>query len=247
MSVIHGKWSVDDIREVIRSLDERTGLNGAALPIYLCKSLGDGSTLGSYSSGVGNDKHWRCFSFSLAYFNDDKFEDMAAIDTIRHEFCHFVVDELDLKEVFNDNDSHGTAWKTICGLLNTDQDGHYRYWRFRATTEKGLLNAIESKDIPYVNVAEQLKRWGNNLPSLRMRKYFEKELIKKYMRIRVFSVDDCVEHGKFGRGVVLDTMPDINKQRLLVRFDNGESRFVQNRQVYKIVNGHVKKPVSKAR
>ena len=78
-------------------------------------------------------------------------------------------------------------------------------------------------------------------------KYYKKELVKKYSRVRVFSVNDRVNHSKFGQGLVLDTMPDINKQRLLVKFDSGEIRVVQNRQVYKVVNGHVKKPVSKAR
>lgn len=48
MSIIHGKWNIDDIRSVIYSLDVKTGMNGAALPIYLCKSLGDGKTLGTY-------------------------------------------------------------------------------------------------------------------------------------------------------------------------------------------------------
>lgn len=247
MSVIHGNWSVGDIRKVIQSLDEKTGLNGASIPIYLYKSLGEGNTLGTYRPGSGEDKRWRCFSFSLGYFNNDKFEDLAVIDTIRHEYSHHVVDELGLKDVFEDNESHGIAWKTVCGLLNTDQDGYYRWWRFRSTTEEGLRKAIMSEDIPSVDIVTQLERWGNDLPSLRTRKYYEKELVKKYSRVRVFSVNDRVNHNKFGQGLVLDTMPDINKQRLLVKFDSGEIRFVQNRQVYKVVNGHVKKPVSKAR
>ena len=72
MSVIHGNWSVEDIRKVIQSLDDKTGLNGASVPIHLYKSLGDGNTLGTYRPGSGEDKRWRCFSFSLGYFNNDK-------------------------------------------------------------------------------------------------------------------------------------------------------------------------------
>lgn len=48
MSALHGKWSVDDIRKVIQRLDTKTGMTGASLPIYLHKSLGNGSTLGTY-------------------------------------------------------------------------------------------------------------------------------------------------------------------------------------------------------
>lgn len=48
MSVLHGKRSVDDVRSVIRSLDEKTGMNGASIHISFCRTLGDGSTLGTY-------------------------------------------------------------------------------------------------------------------------------------------------------------------------------------------------------
>lgn len=39
ISKLYGKWSAEDIREVIRSLDERTGMNGASISIHLRKSL----------------------------------------------------------------------------------------------------------------------------------------------------------------------------------------------------------------
>ena len=79
------------------------------------------------------------------------------------------------------------------------------------------------------------------------RRSLERELIKKYSKLRVFTVNDNVVHEKYGRGKVLDTMPATNKQFLYVQFENGDSRVVQNRQVYKLVNGQVKKPMSKAR
>lgn len=37
MSVIHGKWRVEDVRKVILSLDEKTSLNGASTMILLRK------------------------------------------------------------------------------------------------------------------------------------------------------------------------------------------------------------------
>ena len=75
----------------------------------------------------------------------------------------------------------------------------------------------------------------------------EKELVKKYSKVRVFAVNDRVVHNKFGHGVVLDTMPMTNKQLLYVKFESCEPRIVQNRQVYKMVNGQVKKPTAKVR
>lgn len=97
MSTLHGKWSIEDIRKVILSLDEKTGMDGASISIHLCRTLGDGSTLGTYHP---SDTHgWRSFSFFSAYFNDASFKDLAAIDAIRHEYCHYLVDALKLKAV----------------------------------------------------------------------------------------------------------------------------------------------------
>ena len=75
----------------------------------------------------------------------------------------------------------------------------------------------------------------------------EKALVKKYTKARIFTVNDRIVHNKFGCGVVLDTMPMVNKQLLYVKFDDCEPRIVQNRQVYKMINGQVKKPTAKVR
>ena len=185
MSKLYGKWSAEDIREVIRSLDERTGMNGASISIRLSKSLGDGSTLGTYRPS--KDNCWRTFSFSLKNFNDSNFDDLAAFDVIRHEYCHYLVDALGLKELFNDENDHGIAWKTACGLLNTDQHGTYRAWYFSKATDDSFMNAYMSEDIQPVDILEQVDCWKLTLPSLNRRRYLEKALIKKYTKLRVFS------------------------------------------------------------
>jgi len=244
MSKLYGKWSVEDIKDVIRSLDERTGMNGASISIHLRKSLGDGSTLGAYRPS--KDNCWRSFLFSREYFDDSEFNDLAAIDVIRHEYCHYLVDVLELKKLFNDENDHGIAWKTACGLLNTDQYGTYRAWYFPRATDDSFMKAYMSEDITPVDILEQVDRWGLALPSLNRRKELEKALVKKYTKLRVFSVGDCVFHDKFGYGEVLDTLPSVNKQFLYVQFKQGEIRIVQNRRVYKVVNDEVKKPISKA-
>lgn len=245
MSTLHGKWSVEDVRKVMQSLDAKTGMTGASLPIHLCKSLKNGSALGTYRPS--NVNKWRCFSFSLAYFDDDKFKDLAAIDVIRHEYCHYLVDALGLEAIFADNNDHGIAWKTVCGLLNADQHGTYRAWYFRSATEDAFRDAFMAKDIMSINITEQIDRWGMHLPSITMRKSMEKALVKKYTKVRVFTVNDRIVHNKFGCGVVLDTMPMTNKQLLYVQFNDCEPRIVQNRQVYKMVNGQIKKPIAKVR
>lgn len=244
MSALHGKWSVDDIRKIMQSLDAKTGMDGASLPIFLCREPGHGLTLGTYHPSSNN--RFRYFSFSLAYFNDKNFKDLAAIDVIRHEYCHYLVDALELETVYEDDDSHGEAWKTVCGLLNTDQYGTFREYYFPSATEKSLHDASESEDIKSVDIMEQIDRWGCQLPSTNRRKYLEKKLVKKYTKLRVFSAHDRVIHSKFGQGEVIDTMPCENKQMLYVKFYNSEYCIVQNRQVYKVVNGEVKKPASKA-
>lgn len=47
----------------------------------------------------------------MKYFDDSNFNDLAAIDVIRHEYCHYLVDALGLKELFNDEKAHGIACK----------------------------------------------------------------------------------------------------------------------------------------
>ena len=245
MSTLYGNWTVEDIRGVLRTLDAKTGMDSASLCINLCKSLGnDGLILGYYHPSDNNRN--RQFSFSLQYFNNERFPDLAAVDVIRHEFCHFIVDALNLHTVFNDKDNHGIAWKTVCGLLNTDQRGTYRLSRFGQASESSLMNALLSEDIQPIDILEQINRWGCHLPSLTERRYLEKKLIKKYTKLRVFSTNDRIMHSKFGQGTVLDTLPFSNKQLLYVSFDLGDSRIVQNRHVYKLVNGQIKKPTSKA-
>ncbi len=240
MSELYGKWSVEDIREVIRGLDEKTGMNGASVSIYLRSFLGNGATLGVYYPSENN--YGRFFAFSLKYFDNRSFNDLAAIDVIRHEYCHYLVDALGLKRLFKDENSHGIAWETVCGLLNTDQYGTYRPWYFPQATDDSFMNAYLSEDIGPVDIHEQLDRWGLRLPSLKRRRYLEKALVRKYTKLRVFSAGDSIFHDRFGFGKVLDTFPAVNKQFLYVQFERGEARIVQNRKVYKVVNGEVKKP-----
>ncbi len=246
MSALYGKWTAEDIRDVIRGLDEKTGMNGASIKISMVKTFCDKTTLGVYHPSKNNE--WRSFTFSQSHFNDSAFEDLGVIFIIRHEYCHYVVDALGLKDVFNDEGKHGAAWKTVCGLLNTEPSATYsNRYRFFKTTDELFLRFYLAEDIRKVNIMEQMGRWGIYLPSIKKRRHLEKELIKKYTKARVFKNSDMVIHEKYGRGTVLDTFPCENKQLLFVEFENGATQIVQNRRVYKLIDGKVKKPDSKAR
>lgn len=119
--------------------------------------------------------------------------------------------------------------------------------RMPFATEDAFRNAFMAKDILPINITEQIDRWRMQLPSITMRRYMEKALVKKYTKVRIFAMNDRIVHDKFGYGVVLDTMPMTNKQVLYVKFDDCEPRIVQNRQVYKMINGQVKKTTAKVR
>lgn len=233
MSAIHGKWTSEDIRMVIYALDEKTGMDGADLPICIYNGT-DVKALASYTPMQKGNPLFRSFRFSAKYFDNDSFKDSAAIDVIRHEYCHYLVDVLDLKSVFNEDNSHGKAWKTMCHLINVDPRSTYNEWWFRRISSEELERLVLAEDIQTVNIMEQIERWGTDLPSKKRRLSLEKKLIKKYTKKRVFRVGDRLSHEKFGRGVVLDTMPTENKQLLFVEFDSSEKRIIQNRRVTKL-------------
>ncbi len=234
MSKMYGKWNSEDIRKVMVELDKKTGMNGADLDICVCESFRSPKALGTYTPKQKNVSKGS-FTFSPLYFNDPLFSDEAAVDVIRHEYCHFLVDALNLKEVYDDTEAHGIAWKTVCGLMNTDSIGYYKPYRFWNISEERFLHLLVADDIDPINIIEQIDRWGLNLPSMRKRSYMEKRLIKKFTKKGLFKVNDVIMHDTYGRGIVLDTMPDMNKQFLFVRFGDDETRIVQNRRVSRAI------------
>lgn len=238
MSILREKWMIEDIKNIICHLDMKTGMNGVDIPVYFEKSMGNnGETLGSYRGG-----YFRSFSFSREYFDDPLFLDRAAIDVVRHEYCHYLVEALGLHELYEDDDPHGLAWKSACAFLNTDDTGTYcRYHFSRITKER--MNALEvAADISKVDILELLERWGLDVLPSWQREALTQKLVKKYGKTRVFKIGDEVTHSKRGHGIVLDVRPEENKQRVYVHFDNGEKLIVQNRQLFKIVNGKIIKP-----
>lgn len=238
MSVLREKWSVEDVKGIIRFLDLKVGMNGIDIPVYFQQSMGmNGEILGSYQSGLLN-----AFTFSRQYFDDPLFPDMAAIDVVRHEYCHYLVDALKLNELYEDDDPHGMAWKSACSFLNTDDTGTYNRYHFCCITKEQMNELETAKDIVKVDIPESLAFWGLDVLPARRREALTKKLVKKYGKTRVFKIGDKVIHNKRGYGVVLDVRPEENKQRVYVHFDNDEKVIVQNRQLFKVVNGKIIKP-----
>jgi hypothetical protein len=99
------KWPISRIRFEIARLDKITGLNGQSLEIRIGKAT---QTLGSFESEKGKPKRFR---FSAHFFESDDFSHAAAIDTIRHEYSHYMVL---MTYGRHPGGAHGNAWKKCC-------------------------------------------------------------------------------------------------------------------------------------
>lgn len=110
------------IREELKRLDQKTGLCGADVPIVFNNVK---RTLGSFSAHNGKAKR---FYFSNHYFQNQDFPVEEAIDTIRHEYAHY------MDFVINGNLGHSTSWKQCCirvgalpiRLYSEDRADHHR-------------------------------------------------------------------------------------------------------------------------
>lgn len=77
-------WTEDKIRFIIRKLDEKTGLNGAVLPIVF----------NSYGRFLGHYRYVepKTFGFNRKFFNNPSTGETKVIDVIRHEYAYYYVD-----------------------------------------------------------------------------------------------------------------------------------------------------------
>ena len=109
-------WTEDRIREEIRRLDGITGLNGAAFPIRFTDAK---NRLASWNSKKKGD---RFFEFSTYYYDDPFWPRAAAIDTIRHEYAHYMDEELNPP-----GKMHGKGWKECCARIGAEPKASYSY------------------------------------------------------------------------------------------------------------------------
>lgn len=93
-------WNEAAIRKEFARLDAKTGLKGATLPIIFNNAK---CTLGSYNPANGG-----AFRFSRHYYDDPSWPVEAALDTIRHEYAHY------MDHMVYSNVGHGATWKKCC-------------------------------------------------------------------------------------------------------------------------------------
>lgn len=106
-------WDRAAICREIAVCDEMTGLRGKDLPIEFitnCRSLGRFS----WSKSQGGR-----FQFNVDYFDDPTFPVEEAIDTIRHEYAHYID-----REKFGKH-GHGATWKKACRMVGANPSRFY--------------------------------------------------------------------------------------------------------------------------
>lgn len=96
-------WNEETIRNEFRRLDTKFELDAASLPIVFNNAK---RTLGSFY-GKRNGDPMR-FQFSRYYFDNPKFPPQEALDTIRHEYAHY------MDFMLTGKTSHGPTWKKCC-------------------------------------------------------------------------------------------------------------------------------------
>lgn len=93
------------IRKELKRLDDITGFNGAKLPIKLGNAKG---TLGRFKYSNNDSLE---FNFSKHYFLDSNFPVEEKLDTIRHEYAHY------MDYMMTGHSSHGNNWRKCCRIV----------------------------------------------------------------------------------------------------------------------------------
>ena len=133
-------WTEYRIRQELRALDRKTGLKGAELPIRFTNN--EKATLGKYSSAEGG-----CLYFSNYWFQNPTWSRKMAVDTIRHEYAHYMC-----RQRYGARGSgHGPAWKNCCreigamtSRLYSERIGNISYHLQQAEDQKQMrLNSFQ--------------------------------------------------------------------------------------------------------
>lgn len=105
-------WNENTIRREMARLDAITGLHDASLPI----SFNDAKyTLGMFCSANGG-----AFCFSNCYFLNPDWPVEKALDTIRHEYAHYMERKL------YGYGGHGSTWKHCCRVIGAIPERYYK-------------------------------------------------------------------------------------------------------------------------
>ncbi len=232
MSTLTKIWTIEKFKRVLKSLDMKTGLSGAMLDVYFME---DDEAVGCFDFSSDS---W-CFRFSEKQFNDPNFKELAAIETIRHEYAHYYnhiakINEL-LPNCKSSPSGHGEDWAFACKMINIDPNRCYDSSSYddKDITVEEARNLLMANDVEQINILEYITRW-NRLPLTR------DEYIKSNNRLEnmlganaLFKPTDKIEHCIYGEGVVSDVRPGVRSQLVYAYFYKEGYRLVNNKVVRK--------------
>ena len=112
-------WNENRIRDELKRLDTKTGLNGAELPI----KLGSAKTrLGSFRA-----EPTMGFRFSKVWFHNPEWSEEAALDVIRHEYAHYMT------WMLYKTCRHDKQWKECCAAIGAKPTRLYKEHESQST------------------------------------------------------------------------------------------------------------------
>lgn len=244
MSTITKNWSIDKIRYIISKLDEKTGLNGASLPIAFNSS---GWFLGHYRYVEP-----KAFGFNRKFFNDPNTKESEVIDIIRHEYAHYYVDVANLEFYVGHSRreiSHGSDWKWACAMVGAEPTRCHNVAAFidKDWSFSDAISAYNAEDVTAFDIRSFIERW-DQVPLDSETAIKTLECIKKYNPNTYYETGDEILHPKKGFGTVVDAIAHNHRtQKIYVRFENGEENTFFAQDIAKIVNGIAKPYTTKRR
>lgn len=234
MSTITKRWTEDKIRSIIRKLDEKTGLDGAALPIAFNSC---GWFLGHYRYVEP-----KAFGFNRKFFNDPSTKEAEVLDVIRHEYAHYYVDVANLAHYIGHSrreTSHGADWKWACKMVGADPTRCHNasLFTYKKWTLSDAMAAYNADDVTEFDVLAYLRKW-HQIP------VDPETALKNLARIKdrnpnaYYEIGDEILHPKRGFGIVKDTIPyDCWTQKIYVHFEDQSDGVFTTKDICKIVNG----------
>lgn len=177
-------WTEEMIRAEIKRLDRITGLQGGDLPITFNKAR---NTLACYRHKPAS------FTFSIRYFQDPAFPREEALDTIRHEYAHY------MDEVLYGESGHGATWKACCRRIGARpmrlyQQSADQYFRNVHKREAETQNQVVSTFQPGTTLRHPAFGIGQVLRIVQQQPQSRLEIRFDSGEVRSFSAAWCLEH-----------------------------------------------------
>lgn len=233
MSTITKIWTEDKIRFIIRKLDAKTGLNGAALPIaFKC----NGRVLGQYSHKP------KAFRFNRMFFNAPSTGEAEAIDVIRHEYAHYYVDATFLAQYIGHSSRethHGDDWKWACRMVGALPTRCHDKAAFidKNWSLAEALAAHNAEDVTEFNVRAYLNKWKQAPIDPESAARMLAHIKERTPYACYYETGDEVFHLRRGVGTVEETTPCSDwTQKIYVRFMDRSTGVFDAKDIYKIVD-----------